>query len=170
MLDIIELNAILYYADYLSLKEESKTVTDNCKYYFIYGSPINSAYIVDLQPFYDEENPYYAQSYKEYNQIKNKFGKEGAISYVKDICNLAALGVINAYQMLNCIHYYSSKFEKNEAIKQYEKWINNQVYTHLEIDEKGDPKRIQCSRYVAHAEYGTNTDPRVSYTHKSPKK
>lgn len=48
MLDIIELNAILYYADYLSLKEESKAVTDNCKYYFIYGSPINSAYIVDL--------------------------------------------------------------------------------------------------------------------------
>ena len=59
MLDIIELNAILYYADYLCLKEESKTVTDNCKYYFIYGNPINSAYIVDLQPFYDEESPYY---------------------------------------------------------------------------------------------------------------
>lgn len=48
MIDIIEHNAILYYADYLRLKEESKTVTDNCKYYFIYGSPINSAYLVDL--------------------------------------------------------------------------------------------------------------------------
>lgn len=48
MIDLIELNAILYYADYLKLKQESKTVTDNCKYYFIYGSPINSAYLVDL--------------------------------------------------------------------------------------------------------------------------
>lgn len=31
----IEHNAILYYADVLSLKETSKPVTDNCKYYFI---------------------------------------------------------------------------------------------------------------------------------------
>lgn len=63
MIDIIEHNAILYYADYLRLKEESKTVTDNCKYYFIYGSPINSAYLVDLQPFYDENDKYYIQAY-----------------------------------------------------------------------------------------------------------
>ena len=170
MIDIIEHNAILYYADYLRLKEESKTVTDNCKYYFIYGSPINSAYLVDLQPFYDENDKYYIQAYQEYNQVKTKFGQEGAISYVKDICNLAALGCIDAYQMLNCIHYYSGKFEKKEALKQYEKWINNQVYTHLETDEKGDPQRTECTRYVAHTEYGTNTYPEVSYTSKSPTK
>lgn len=170
MLDIIELNAILYYADYLCLKEESKTVTDNCKYYFIYGSPINSAYIVDLQPFYDEENPYFVQSYKEFNMIKDKFGKEGAVNYVKDICNLAALGCIDAVQMLKCIHHYSSKFERNYAFKQYDRWINTQVYTHIEINEKGDPQRIECTRYVAHAEYGTNTKPEVSYTYKSPTK
>lgn len=45
--DFIKHNAILYYADYLSLKDTSTTLTDNCKYYFIYGAPINSAYIVD---------------------------------------------------------------------------------------------------------------------------
>lgn len=59
MLNNIELNIILYYADYLSLKELSIPVTDNCKYYYIHGYPMNSAYIVGLEPFYDSENPYY---------------------------------------------------------------------------------------------------------------
>ena len=59
MLSIVELNAVLYYADYISLRDSNTTVTDNCKYYFIYGNPINSAYIVDSKPFYDENNPYY---------------------------------------------------------------------------------------------------------------
>lgn len=43
----IQHNTILYYADYLSLRDISIPVTDNCKYYFIHGIPINSAYIVD---------------------------------------------------------------------------------------------------------------------------
>lgn len=72
--------------------------------------------------------------------------------------------------MLKCIHHYSSKFERNYAFKQYDRWINTQVYTHIEINEKGDPQRIECTRYVAHAEYGTNTNPEVSYTYKSPTK
>jgi hypothetical protein len=41
----IELNAILYYADFLSLKAINQPVTDNCKYFFVYGVPINSAFI-----------------------------------------------------------------------------------------------------------------------------
>ena len=59
MLNTVELNSILYYADYIKLKEESRTVTDNCKYYFIYGTPMNSAYIVGSKPFYDEQDKYY---------------------------------------------------------------------------------------------------------------
>lgn len=47
MINLIELNIILYYADYLSLVETSTTVTDNCKYYVVYGTPMNAAYIVD---------------------------------------------------------------------------------------------------------------------------
>ena len=52
----IELNAILYYADFLSLQHENYPVTDNCKYFFIHGCPINSAFIVDLEPEYDPDN------------------------------------------------------------------------------------------------------------------
>lgn len=62
----VELNAILYYADFLSLKAESKPVTDNCKYFFIHGYPINSLFIVDSEPEYDRENPYLIQAYQEY--------------------------------------------------------------------------------------------------------
>ena len=56
----IELNAILYYADFLSLKQKGVPVTDNCKYFFIHGCPINSAFIVDLEPEYDKDNEFLA--------------------------------------------------------------------------------------------------------------
>ena len=52
----IELNYILYYADFLSLKHENHPVNDNCKYFFIHEHPINSAYIVNLEPEYDPDN------------------------------------------------------------------------------------------------------------------
>jgi hypothetical protein len=42
---LIEDNMILYYADFLSLKDISIPVTDNCKYYYIHDNPINSAYL-----------------------------------------------------------------------------------------------------------------------------
>lgn len=52
----VELNAILFYADFLSLKEISYPITDNCKYFYIYGLPVNSAFIVNVEPEYDKEN------------------------------------------------------------------------------------------------------------------
>jgi len=62
----IELNAVLYYADFLSLKHECHPVTDNCKYFFIHGCPVNSAFIVDLEPEYDVDNPYFIRAIQEF--------------------------------------------------------------------------------------------------------
>ena len=59
----IELNAILFYADYMSLRDTSIPVTDNCKYFFVFGCPINAAYILDLEPIYDHENKYLLEAY-----------------------------------------------------------------------------------------------------------
>lgn len=59
----IELNAILFYADYLSLKATSTPVTDNCKYFFIFGCPVNAAFIVDNEPIFDPENEYLLEAY-----------------------------------------------------------------------------------------------------------
>lgn len=43
-----ELSTILYYADLLALKQSSTTVTDNCKYFFVHGVPMNISFIVNL--------------------------------------------------------------------------------------------------------------------------
>lgn len=50
----IELNALLYYADYLSLRDTSIPVTDTCNYFFVYGAPVNSTFLLDMMPEYDE--------------------------------------------------------------------------------------------------------------------
>ena len=105
----IELNAILYYADFLSLKDVSQPVTDNCKYFFVHGAPVNSLYIIDLEPIYDENNQYFQQAKGEYGMIKNKFGEEGVESFIEDVCSIRACGSVDAERMLKCIHQYSSK-------------------------------------------------------------
>lgn len=105
----IELNAILYYADFLSLKDVSQPVTDNCKYFFVHGAPVNSLYIIDLEPIYDENNQYFRQAKGEYEMIKNKFGEEGVESFIEDVCSIRACGSVDAERMLKCIHQYSSK-------------------------------------------------------------
>lgn len=92
----IELNAILFYADYMSLRETCQPITDNCKYYYIHGCPINAAYILDLEPEYDETNPYFIQAYAEYNTIRDKYGDEGIESFIDDICAIRACGSVDA--------------------------------------------------------------------------
>ena len=46
-MNYIELNMLLYYADFISLKATSIPVTDSCKYYFVNNVPMNSAFLVD---------------------------------------------------------------------------------------------------------------------------
>lgn len=108
----IELNAILYYADFLSLKHRSRPVTDNCKYFFIYGIPMNSAFILNLEPNYDENDHYFQQALAEYTIIRNKFGDDGVSTFIDDICCIKSCGMVDANRMLKCIHQYSSKQEK----------------------------------------------------------
>lgn len=150
----IEHNAVLYYADMLSLKETSTPVTDNCKYYFIHNAPINSAYIVDLQPIYDENNMYYRQAVEEFNKLKDKFADKAITDLIGHICNLDAMGTVNAEQMLKCIHQYSSRRERAQSFSRYYNWRSNQTYTHKTINENGDIVEEKCSRYVAHFERG----------------
>lgn len=148
----IELNAILYYADFLSLKAINQPVTDNCKYFFIHGVPINSLFIIDQQPLYDEDNQYFRQAFSEYNMIQNKFGEEGVESFIEDICSIKACGSVDAERMLQCIHQYSSKRERKQAFNAYYDWKNKQIYTHITINEDGDPLELECSPYAYHTE------------------
>lgn len=148
----IELNAILYYADFLSLKAVQHPVTDNCKYFFIHGVPINSLYILNLEPVYDENDEYFKQAKVEYEAIRDKFGEDGVESFIEDICSIRACGSVNAERMLQCIHQYSNKKERKQAIKNYNTWKNNQTYTHITINEDGDKIEKTCTSYVYHVE------------------
>ena len=162
-MNLIEQNAILYYADFLRLREESRTVTDNCKYYFIYKTPVNSAYLVDEEPFYDVQNKYYVQAYNEYELVKNKFGEDGVDNFVSNICNLQAAGCVNAEQMLKCIHQFSTKQERNKAVQSYKDWVKSLEYQHIMHNEEGDNIIEPCTKYVAHAERKTWHNPTINY-------
>ena len=148
----IEFNAILYYADFLSLKHESQPVTDNCKYFFVYQTPINSAYILGLQPIYDENNKYLIQAYEDYMNIKNKFSDDAVMSFIDDICSLKACGQVDAERMLKHIHMYSTKIERKQAFKQYNLWKNNIKYSHKIVNEDGNIEKRDCTKYFKHAE------------------
>ena len=130
-MNYIELNMLLYYADFISLKAISSPITDSCKYYFINNVPMNSAFLVDSQPFYDVDNKYYKQA-------------------LEDLCMLRARGVVDAEQMLKYIHQYSSRQERKQAFIDYYKWLRNQKYITTVENEQGDLVETECSKYVAH--------------------
>ena len=124
MLDIIEQNIILYYADYLALRNASRQVTDNCKYYCLYGAPVNVAYLHNSSPFYDTEDQYYIQAYTELQTILQKAGIEAVKDYVMSICNLKVMGCVDAKLMLKQVHQFSNSFERNVAFGDYQKWLS----------------------------------------------
>ena len=148
----IELNAILYYADFLSLQNESHPVTDNCKYFFVHGYPINSAYIVNLEPEFDENNQYLQQAIQEFQAIQEKYDEDAAMSFIDDICSIKACGSVNAEGMLKCIHQFSTKYERKMAFNAYNQWLKEQKYKHITFNEDGRPIETNCSRYVKHTE------------------
>lgn len=84
--------------------------------------------------------------------IRDKFGEEGVESFVDDICSIKACGSVNAESMLKCIHQYSTKKQRKTAFKEYYNWKDSQIYTHITINEDGDPQETECSAYVYHAE------------------
>lgn len=150
----IELNAILFYADFLSLKACSQPVTDNCKYFFVYGCPINSAFILDLQPIYSSDNKYFLEAYKQYQTIKDHYAEDGVMSFIDDICFIRACGMVDAERMLQFIHMFSTKEERKQAFREFREWKKNKYYTHQTLDENGNPRRTKCTTYVKHAEIG----------------
>ena len=147
-MNLFELNAILYYADYISLREQSIPVTDTCKYFFIHNTPINSAVIADRIPDIDVNNPYYQQAYKEYLAIKDKFGDEGVESYINSISSIQACGMVDAHRMLKQIHQYSDKSERKQAFRKYNNWKDSKIYTHIIKDDDGNDIEKECTKYV----------------------
>lgn len=156
-LKAVSLNAVLYYADYLSLYHTSLPVTDTCKYFIIYGAPINAAYINGGSPIYNEENQYYKQAIEELHKIQEKTGRSGMISFLQNICNVFARGCVSGMQMLDCILYYKTKREKREARNKYNEYMSNIQYD-LQYNEDGELTTAKCTKYVKHAGIKPNYD------------
>lgn len=152
----IELNAILYYADYLSLQHTSIPLTDSPTYYFIYKCPINVAFITDSKPVYDPANKWFIKAKNDYNAIKNKFSEDAVTSFIEDICNIQACGVVNWKRMLQYIHQFSSNKERKHAFDTCEEYLKTKRYKHEIVDDNGDPKEEKCNKYVYHAENSSN--------------
>lgn len=105
-----------------------------------------------MKPEYDEDNQYFKQARAEYEIIRDKFGDEGVQTFIDDVCCIKACGSVDAERMLKCIHQFSNKRERRQAFNAYNTWRDNQVYTHITINENGDPQEKTCSKYVYHAE------------------
>ena len=148
----IELNAILYYADYLSLQNISQPVTDTCKYFFIHGCPINAAYLSNVEPIYDIENPYLNEAYKQFLLIRDRYQEDGVMSFINDICFIRSCGMVDGMRMLQQIHMFSTKQERKQAIRKYKSWQSELQYTHTVTDEDGKQQQIPCTKYFKHAE------------------
>lgn len=147
----------------MSLKEESIPVCDTCTYFFVYNSPVNAACIDGGKPMYDENNKYIQQSIQEYELICKKFGEDGVLSFIDNICSLGACGRVSGMDMLRCIHRYSQKRDRSRAIAKYKSYMSNLKHTHIIKDEDGKPIRVECSKYVAHNDIvkGLPTEPKV---------
>lgn len=147
----LELSSILFYADFLSLQETSTTVCDTCKYFFVFGVPMNVCMIAGVEPQYDVDNKYFQRAYKEYVILRDKFGQEGINSFLDGICNLKATGSVSAEQMLKYIHRFDTKKVRKRAFEKYYKSKENQTYKHI-IQGLNGLEEHECSKYVAHAE------------------
>lgn len=143
---------VLFYADYLSLRETYTPVTDNCKYYYIMGMPINCTKIVNSEPVYDVQNKYYIQAYQELTQIRNKVGLQALATFIRDLCNVFALGCINGEQMLKCILCYDSSKLRKKAINKYKQHMKDIQYDHIIKNDDGENISEPCSKYVYHVD------------------
>ena len=144
-----ELSAILYYADLLSMKSTSHPITNNCKYFFVHKTPIHISFIVNQLPQFDKEDQYFQQSLNEYRMLTDKYGNDGAMSFINNLCNLGVAGSVNGLQMLKYIHRYTDKYNKYKAFKEYGQYIKNQKYTFQSRNDDGELETRPCTKYIA---------------------
>lgn len=150
-LNMTELSMILYYADFLSLRDRSIPVTDNCKYFYIYGVPINSAFILDMTPVFSINDKYFQQALNEFSIIKSKFNDDGLRSFVDDICSIRNCGMVDWRRMLTYIHQFSTKKEKLKSFNICETFLNNLRYKHTYMND-GEQQEGEQTKYVFHVE------------------
>ena len=144
-----ELSAILYYADLLSMKSTSHPITNNCKYFFVHKTPMHISFIVNQLPQFDKEDQYFQQSLNEYRMLTDKYGNDGAMSFINNLCNLGVAGSVNGLQMLKYIHRYTDNYNKYKAFKEYKQYIKDQKYAFQSKNDDGEIETRSCTKYIS---------------------
>lgn len=94
---------------------------------------------------------------EELDAIHKKYGKDGVMSYIDDICYIRACGAVDAETMLNYSLRWAAPETKKRARTEYNQYLQDQHYYITITDEDGLPKQIECTRYVAYCSpTGTN--------------
>lgn len=148
----IEYNAILFYADVLSLQERSIPVTDSCKYFYVYGVPMHILSICGYKVNLSVYNKYFKQSYKTYIILRDKYGEEGIKTFIDNICAISLCGMLDAERILKCIHQYDDKSSLTYALNKYYRWKSKQSYTHTILDDEDRKRESECTKYIKHYE------------------
>lgn len=151
-MNIVKLNLILYYADFLSMQATSTPVTDTCKYFFIHGTPMNACYLAEVEPTYDEDNEYFKKSKEEFEALAKQFGDDGVQSFIGRICNLSSCGCVTPERMFAYIYQFTPRYQYYEALNKYNNWKKSLTFKHIIKDDDGNPQLAECNKYYAHVE------------------
>ena len=99
---------------------------------------------------------YFKQALEQYTILKNKYGEDGVLTFIDNICNLGVAGSVNAIQMLKYIHRYDDKDQRDTAFWIYKHNRKNKKYTHKVRNNDGDIVEEECSKYINHYERNIN--------------
>lgn len=127
-------------------------MTDTCKYFFVYNSPVNISYIAGAKPCFDPESKYIEKATEEYNMLRDKFGDDGVLSFIDNIATIGVSGMVDGERMLRCAHQYDEKHERKAALNAYREWQKDQTYLLNINDDDGNPHRQKCTKYIYHDE------------------
>lgn len=155
--DMILLNQILYYSDYLSLEASGVPITWS-KYFILNNVPYNSAILADWSNPIDftvpvKEIPTVQQhvattvtrAIKELEDIKHSFSDDGINIFIQRVCNIFGRPCIDDEGMLFYITQEWDKRDRRAILKKYRESLQNKKY-HCRGE---DGRLMECDRYRA---------------------
>lgn len=155
--DLILLNQILYYSDYISLESTGLPITWS-KYFILNNVPYCAAIISDWANPIDFTKPIKCiptiqqpvlitinRAIRELEDIRHSFSNDGINVFVQRVCNIFGRPYIDAEGMLFYITQEWDKRDRRSILKKYrEALAEKKYYCHGE-----DGKIISCDKYCA---------------------
>lgn len=156
-IDIIGLNQILYYGDYISLESTGIPLTWS-KYHILNGNPYCAAILADWSNPIDFSKPIeemptvqqrvadiIAKVLREFKDIKHSFNNDGVNVFVSRICNIFGRPSIDPEGMLFYITQEWDKRDRRAILNKYRESVEHKKY-HCSVEEG---ELMECTKYRA---------------------